>query len=314
MLEPIVRWDANYYVALARVGYPPSRGAVPVYHVAFFPLYPLLVRALTHYVGDSFWAAFLISNVSCLLAAVVTLRLGAVDSRPLDGLRASLLLLASPGAHFLAYPYPEALFALFISLALVAIAKNRPLLAIVPGALAGATRSAGVVVAFALLVLAWQRRKDVRAAGVTVFSAAASLGGIAAFAVFCQIHFQDALAFVHIQEQFGRSITLTGPFLALVRFTVDPDYFVVTITEIVLCLWMVRRAPKWMTLSAWFLLLLPMSTGTLKAMIRYQATNVPLFTGAARILRGRSFYVLLYVCLSLMAFEAFLFGKGIGHY
>jgi hypothetical protein len=312
-LAATVRWDANYYLTLSRTGYPP-RGRVPVFHMAFFPLYPLVVRGFALLVGDTFWAAFFVSNLCALLAAFVTMRLGAIGRRPRDGLRAAMFLLASPGAHFFSYAYPEALFVLLLSLAFLAIAIDRPLLAIGPGALASATRSAGVVVSLVLLLLAWQRRHDARAAAIRIFSAVAALGGLAAFAFFCRIHFQDALAFAHIQGHFGRSITLFGPLRALVRFTVDPDYFVVTLGALALCVWMAVRTPGWMTAAGWFLLLLPMSTGTLKAMIRYQATNLPLIAGAARVWRDRRYGVLLYGCLSLMAFEAFLFGKGIGHY
>jgi hypothetical protein len=139
-LAPTVRWDANYYLTLARTGYPRPEGGAPVYHSAFFPLYPSAISALTPLVGDSFWAAFIISNVSALLAGLVVLRLGAVNARPRDGLRAALLLLGSPGAHFFSYPYPEAMFVLLVSLALLAVSLERPLLAIIPGALATATR------------------------------------------------------------------------------------------------------------------------------------------------------------------------------
>ena len=49
-------------------------------------------------------------------------------------------------------------------------------------------------------------------------------------------------------------------------------------------------------------------------MIRYQAANVPLLCGVPVLVRGRSFKLTTAICLLLMGFEAFLFGKGIGHY
>lgn len=312
-LRPMVRWDANFYVTLSRVGY--NLGNPRPFHVAFFPLYPMMVTALTPLVGDTFRAAFLLSNLCALLAGLVMLRLAAVDGRPHDGLRGALLLLASPGAHFFSYPYPEALFTLLLCLGLLAVASDRPLLAAVPGALAGATRSAGVVISLALLVLAWSNRADFRATAVRILSAFCALAGVAAFAVFCGRRFGDPLAFVHIQQFYGRSITLLGPFRSLVRFTVDPDYFAIALAAIAGGAWMiVKRMPLWMTVSSWFLVLFPMSTGTLKAMIRYQAANVPLLAGVSRMWSGRRFRILLLGCLALMAFEAFLFGKGIGHY
>ena len=166
----------------------------------------------------------------------------------------------------------------------------------------------------ALLVRAWEHRRDPRAAAIRIVAALATLSGVAAFALFCHFRFHDALAFAHIQNFYGRPITLLGPFLALVRFTVDPDYFLITFAAIAVSVLMIKRTPLWTTISSWFLVLLPMSTGTLRAMIRYQTANVPLLVGAARILRGRVFVIVLWGCLALMAFEAFLFGRGIGHY
>ena len=45
-LAPTIRWDSNFYISLARAGYPPRPpGPGPNHHLASFPLYPLLVRA-----------------------------------------------------------------------------------------------------------------------------------------------------------------------------------------------------------------------------------------------------------------------------
>lgn len=313
-LAPTVRWDANYYLTLARTGYPPPHDGAPIYHSAYFPLYPIAVRAVTRLLGDTFWAAFAISNVCALLAGLVVLRLGAVNARPRDGLRAAILLLGSPGAHFFSYPYPEAMFVLLVGLGLLAVALDRPLLAVVPGALATATRSAGVVIPFALLIRAWKARRDPGAAALRLVSAVAALAGLVGFAAFCSAHFHDPLAFAHIQGRFGRAFSWTGPFAALVNFTVDPDYFAITIAAIATCVWMIRFSPAWLSLSAWFLLLLPMATGTLKGMIRFQAANVPLLTGAARWCKGRRFTVLLLLAVIMMSFEAVLYGAGVGHY
>jgi len=129
---PLVRWDAPFYLALAKEGYPAPRAEPPVYHLGFFPLYPLAVRTFERVLGNFFWAAFAVSNLSALLAALLMLKLG--------GWKAALLFLASPGAHFLAYPYSEALFALALAAALVALQSGRLGVAAVAGAAASATR------------------------------------------------------------------------------------------------------------------------------------------------------------------------------
>jgi hypothetical protein len=101
--------------------------------------------------------------------------------------------------------------------------------------------------------------------------------------------------------------------VAFLAFDTDPDYYLVTIACLFVAVKMVRRTPACQWITAWFLLLLPLATGTLQAMIRYQAVNLPLLCGAATLFPARTFRWLLAACLVLMVFEAFLFGKGIGH-
>jgi mannosyltransferase PIG-V len=60
-----LRYDASYYLTIARTGYPPEGPAL-----GFMPVYPLLVRALS-VVQDPVvlaWAGLVISNVACCAA------------------------------------------------------------------------------------------------------------------------------------------------------------------------------------------------------------------------------------------------------
>ncbi|HUJ28913.1 MAG TPA: mannosyltransferase family protein [Myxococcales bacterium] len=306
-LAPLVRWDANYYLALARAGYPPPRAdGGPVHHLAFFPLYGLVVREVARACGI-FWAAFAVSNACTLAAALLLLRLGLW--RRADGVRAAVLFLCSPGAHFFAYPYTEAMFAAALAATLVLLRCGRFLTAALPGAAASATRSPGVGAAVALFAHAVEARR-LRPAMAGVLS----LAGLAAFMAWCRSAHGDALAFVHMQALHQRHLTVLGPVRALFAFDTDPDYYLVTLVSIALVVWMVRRTPAWAWATAAFLTWLPLATGTMAAMIRYQAANVPLFCGAPGVLRGRRFWWTCAACLLLMALEAFLFGKGIGHY
>jgi hypothetical protein len=307
-LAPFVRWDANFYLAIARDGYPPPRSPdFPVYHVAFFPLFPLVVRAVHSFVHDIFLAAEIVSNAFALLATLLVYWLA--------GSRAALLLLVAPGSHFLSLPYPEAMFVTFLSAAMLAIHRDRLLLAGLAGALAGATRSAGIVVFVILLYVAWTKRASFRDAARAVAAAAISLAGIAGFAMFCARRYGDALAFAHIQARYvnDRSFKLLGPLKAVFAFTVDPDYYLVTFVALIICVQMVRRSPAVDSLTAWFLLLVPMWTGTLKAMIRYQSANVGLLLGATQMKRS-GFAALCAASLALLAIETELFGMGVGHY
>ena len=305
LLAPLVRWDANFYLSLTRDGYPPRHPGAN-HHLAFFPLYPLVLRA-THL--DVFWAAFWVSNACTLMAALCIARL---SKRPADGLRAAVLFLASPGAHFFAYPYSEALFAAALAASLLLLLRERYLLAGLAGAVASATRSPGVAAAVALgtqALLAVRTSARVRA----FCGAALALGGVGAFMAWCHFAQGDALAFVHLQAFHGRHLSLLGPVRAFLAFDCDPDYYLLSIACLYLAAHLLRRAPAWQWATATFLVLLPMSTGTLQAMIRYQAANVPLVAGVPLLYRGKTFWRIAAACCAWMCFEAFLYGKGIGH-
>jgi len=297
-VAPLVRWDAAFYLALAKEGYPARRLDAPVYHLGFFPLYPLVVRAAERVSGNFFWAAFAVSNLCALLAALLML--------PLGGVAAALLFLCSPGAHFLAYPYSEALFALALAAGLAAVQSERLEAAALAGAASSATRSPGAAMALALVGQAPRRLRNWAAAAV-------ALAGMIAFMIWCHGQYGDALAFMHIQGYHRRHLSLLGPLVAFFAFETDPDYYLVTIACLFVAVKMIRRTPAWRWLTAWFLLLLPLATGALQAMIRYQAVNLPLLCGVPTLFSARAFRWLLAACLVLMLFEAFLFGKGIGH-
>ena len=306
LLAPLIRWDAPYYLALAKEGYPRPVPGEPVFHLGFLPLYPLAVRAVAGVGGNYFWAAFLVSNACALAAALLLLGAGSL-SRRADGVRVALLFLASPGAHFFSYAYSEALFAAALAAALWALRRGFLPLAALGGAAASATRSPGVAAALAIVAHAPARLRN-------WIAGAASLGGLAAFMAFSHQRYGDALAFIHIQGYHRRHLSLSGPLKALFAFDADPDYYLVALLGLYVAVRMIRRTPAWVWLTAWFLLLLPLATGTMQALIRYQATNLPLLCGVPALCRGRRFWAVLAGSAALMAFEAFLWGKGIGHF
>ncbi|MEW5851453.1 MAG: mannosyltransferase family protein [Myxococcota bacterium] len=312
LLEPTVRWDAILYIGLAREGYTPPREG-PVWDIAFFPAYPYAVSLLENVVGDTFIAAFILSHVEALLAALLILLLGRRHFSEELGLRAAMLFLCAPGAGFLSYPYTEAQFAMFTTLALLLSLENRPLSAGLAGALASATRSTGLVVTLVLLWSAWEHRRDVRVAFERLVGAALSTGGIVAYSLFCWQRHGDPLAWMHIQKWWNRHTSVLGPFKAFLAFDHDPDYYLVSITAIVVAVMALRRMPIWVSLANAFLILLPISTGTLASMIRFQSNNVPLLLSAAKLLEGKRFRIAVVACTALMMFETYLYAVGYAH-
>jgi hypothetical protein len=312
-LAPFVRWDSAFYIDLARNGYPPARGAEPIFHAAFFPLYPLVVRAVDTVVHETVVSAMLVSNLAIVGAAVLICRLARTTWPEADDRSAAVLLLASPGADFLSFPYSESLFCLLLVAGLGAALNGRIVWASLFGALASASRPTGLVVALALVLRAWQHRRSARELFVNITAGVVACAGVAAFALFCHHQYGDALYFSHIQSAWGRHMSLIGPIKALAAFQFDPDYYVVSLAAIAGAVWMWRRSPPMLTATAWFLLLVPLSTGSLKSMIRFQGANVPLLAGVAPRLGRRSRGVTIAASLVLLAYETYKYSSGFDH-
>ena len=207
-------WDGWWYLGIARRGYLFFRGGAHQSPVAFFPLYPLLMRELGPLVGGPLIAGVILSVTSGLGAAVLFHRwcvnkFGAATAR-----LAVLLLLMYPFAFYLmGAVYADALFLLAALGAFVALEHDRPVLAGLAAALATATRPVGVAVVLGLWVLALERKgvfdrpqPDRAGSGSWRGSAnrfrPADLGlllapvGLAAFSGFLWIRFSRPLAFL----------------------------------------------------------------------------------------------------------------------
>ena len=142
-------WDTGHYMRLATVGYTPDR---PDTH-AFFPLYPLLLRALDWVLpGPTLVATLVLANALLLPALVVLHRfITETFDRPL-GDRTLLVLMAWPAAFFLSAGYNTSLFLLLSVSALYCMRRQAWWAAGLLGALASATRLSGVLLALPFAV------------------------------------------------------------------------------------------------------------------------------------------------------------------
>ncbi|MFJ3231496.1 mannosyltransferase family protein [Streptomyces sp. NPDC086787] len=149
------QWDWTHYRHIAEYGYfGPFPGVAPASdnRVAFFPGFPLLLRAVHTLTGEWVVAGLLISLVSGAVAVVALARIAGLD-RPdsaLAGRRATAFLLLSPAAVFLAAGYTESLFLAFALPAWLAAKNRRWAVAGVLTALATATRISGLFLAAAI--------------------------------------------------------------------------------------------------------------------------------------------------------------------
>jgi len=139
-----VRWDANHYLGLAENWY--VNEGDPRFHIVFYPLYPLAVRALRPlFLGHTIVAAVFLSNAFLVVAcwALYELVRGQYGDR--GARRAVRLLLIFPTSLYLSVPYSESLFLMLTLLAVLAARRDRIWLAVLIGALASASRIQGLI-------------------------------------------------------------------------------------------------------------------------------------------------------------------------
>ena len=270
--------DAWLYRDIAEHGYDRSS------RDAFFPLFPLLARATG---ADFPLAGLLISNAALLVAlwllgAVAVHSGGSAD----DASRAMFYLAFFPTSYFLSLPVTEGWFlALTLGATLLGL-RGRWLGAGVVGGLATATRLAGILL-LPLLLLIFLRRGDRPRARLLWLALVPC--GIAAFMVHLYRVTGDALAFVHVQTQFGRTFSLRALAEQLHIFA-EPWNLVAlnaaaALLLVVAALHLLVRREWAFGLYTLGSALLPLASGSFQSMARYAAVAFPLFFWLAA--RGR---------------------------
>jgi hypothetical protein len=196
-------WDGHWYASIADGGYWYQPGVQSP--VAFFPLYPLLIRGLAQAGLNSWVAASLISWVSGVAGVLLFWRWAQKVAGEEAASRATLFLGLYPFAFFLyGVAYSDAVFLLLVVSAFLLLEEGRPGWAALVGALATATRPVAPAVVVGLLVRSLELRRKaglpVRARDVLPVLAVSGLG---AYMLFLELRFDDALAFAHVQAAPG---------------------------------------------------------------------------------------------------------------
>jgi hypothetical protein len=205
-LSPLARWDAVWYLRIADSGYGEVRP-----RVAFFPLYPLLVRGAGELGGGSrdarLIAAYLLSLAAFLAALVLLHRLTALELGRRFAVPVLLLLAVFPASLYFGAPYSESIFLLASVGAFYAARTGRWAWAGSAAGAAAATRSAGILLLIPLALLWWGQGRERRARQVAwLLLAPACLG---AYALHLGMVQGEPLAFLDVQDAWYRE--LAGP-------------------------------------------------------------------------------------------------------
>ncbi|MBU7581626.1 MAG: hypothetical protein KAF91_01715 [Nostoc sp. TH1S01] len=199
--DVLFAWDSNFYKIIATNGYNFSIERKE-YYVAFFPLLPMLSRAIMS-LGLPFEVAGTIVNNVAFLIALIVAYLWINEFYGINVARWTIAVLAwFPMSLFGTVIYSEGLYLLFSTAALRAFDKKQNFGTAIFGALATATRPTGAALVTACLLTAWKEKRGIK----SYIASLATAGGILLYSLYCQIKFGDALAFFHAQKAWRSSL------------------------------------------------------------------------------------------------------------
>lgn len=217
------RWDTGFYVSIVEEGY--KFQGVPLPSVAFFPLLPLLMKALLPLVGDAAVSGIIVSNLALLGTAVFFYRLVAENHSEKVADRAVWYLLIFPLAFYGSAIYTESLF-LLVTIAAYYFARRGQWRYSLPFAIAATLcRLVGLIIVPMLLLEWWrqwraQEGSERPSRWALMVPATAPLGLVSYMAYLWTI-FGDALAFAHASAAWGR--VPQSPFVTVAELLQRPS-------------------------------------------------------------------------------------------
>jgi len=193
--EVFYAWDSGHYEAIATSGYQFQNDGQG-YNIAFFPLFPILIRGLMFF-GLSFnIAGFLLNNLAFLAALAVLHHWVKSELGHKVAWWSTIALAWCPFSLYGTVIYTEGLFLFFTVAALSCFDRGQYTWASLWGALATATRLPGIALIPAFFLIAWHQKRGINAFLASIISSAGLLG----FIIYCWLKFEEPFAFILTQQ------------------------------------------------------------------------------------------------------------------
>ena len=287
-------WDGVWYRTVAEQGYLliPGRQSDP----AFFPLFPIVLRALRG-LGFSFLTTgILVANGAFVIGILAFYELSR-RLLPADVARASALIAAFfPMSFVFSMTYPEGLVLAALTLALVFALDGRWTLSAVAGAAAALGRPEALFFALPLAAVAVSRSRvsGRRANGRAIGAAFAPLASVAAFPLYLGWALHNVSAWSGAQQAWGRSFELGGvvdAFHQLFERGQTPwlwrdAAFCLIYLALIAAARRVGISWPWLVAAA-ALVLLPLASGTFMSDARFGVLALPAYWGVGALARRR---------------------------
>jgi hypothetical protein len=277
-------WDAAYYTDIARAGY----DAVGTAGLRFFPVFPLLARAVALLPGiDTELAILVVANACAFALGFVLYRLAWFERRDAAfARRAVWLVYLLPPAFVLVMGYSEATFMLLATIVLFAVRRGSWGIAAVAGALAGATRPVGLLLVIPALVEAMRDRRTLagRDVAARVAAVVAPVAGCFVYLSWAADRTDTFLQPLRLQDDPLRRGPLRFPVTNIVDVardfsSGDHDTAGLHLLTVAICVALLvvlaRRWPATYTLYAAGALGLALTARNLDSLERYMLSTVP---------------------------------------
>jgi hypothetical protein len=325
--DTFARYDAGWYHGIASQGYLYGEGGRN--NLAFFPAYPMLMRAGGSLLGgrqeDYYFAGIVISWLSFAAAMTVLYRLALLDLPRPAALRAVSYAAVFPFAYFFGLVYSESLFLLALVVATYGLRMQRWLVGSVGGAVMTATRVTGVMAIPGLALVGWQvaagdRRRRVRAS----LTVAAGLIGIGTYSLYNYMVSGTPVAWYHAITFWGYEpggnpfsgvvgllqALATRPYQFLTTERMAPYDTLNALTALgalalVPIIW--RRFNAGYALIVLAGLLLPLSSGQFEGLGRYCSVQFPIALALASLTGEMRHHLLLAVSAAFYALGLAMF-------
>jgi hypothetical protein len=320
--DTFTRYDSGWYYGIARNGYDVSPAvAGGRSNIAFFPVYPILMRHVGRFFGrtqaDLFLGGIVVTWLSFVLAMVALYYLARLDVRRREAERAVLLTAIFPFAFFFGVVYSESTYLLFTVLTFYLIRTRRWVSAGLAGALATGTRATGIIMWPAVAWTAWRTAEPTtRDRLLALVALALAASGFGAFCFYVYAESGDPFLWADALTRWGYypgGAPWTAPVQLIKRLVTHPYAYLAgdrmapydTLNGVTAILFALAVPFVWRRLGAGYALFmlanlwLPLSSGVFEGMGRYCAVMFPCFIWLATV-RSRAVATALIVVFGML--------------
>ncbi len=295
--DKLCNWDCSWYAGIVQGGYdlsPHGHARGDAANWAFFPLLPLVARALAFFSGFAPQLSLVLaSKLFFLLAIFAFVKFARAYDERLDPIALASIAALNPYAIYDNVGYTESLFLLLSCAFFYHLRRGNLVIAGIMGGALSAARVVGVLAVFSYLVRtagAWRREPAARERillGLLLLPL-----GLGLFMAFLYWLSGDALAFSHIQRAWDRVPGNPFAYIAagLRADAINRYWAVMTALALLVPLYFAWSKRFELALYSLGCTLIPLSTG-LWAMPRYIWWQAPVLLALAMLLRNRLAWV-----------------------